>query len=115
MEIIDISQEVLSCAVYPGDPAPHSEKLSDMNNGACYNLSTISMCAHNGTHIDAPLHFINDGKTISDIPLESVVGSCYVAKHSGNITANDAKTILKKAHEYGADERCTAECKIGAF
>ena len=62
MRIIDISQEILSCSIYPGDPAPKAEKLKSMEQGEKYNLSVFSMCAHNGTHIDAPSHFIKDGK-----------------------------------------------------
>ena len=64
VRIIDISQEILSCSIYPGDPAPKAEKLKSMEQGEKYNLSVFSMCAHNGTHIDAPSHFIKDGKSI---------------------------------------------------
>ena len=67
--IIDISQEITNCKVYPGDPKPSIKKISEMEKGNLYNLSTISMCAHNGTHIDAPFHFIKDGKTIDQISL----------------------------------------------
>ena len=54
MIIYDISQEVYSCQVYPGDPAPEKRVLSSMEKGDLYNLTAFSMCAHNGTHIDAP-------------------------------------------------------------
>ena len=57
MKIIDISQEALSCEVYPGDPASQEDKLKCMDQGEVYNLSAFSMCAHNGTHIDAPIIF----------------------------------------------------------
>ena len=97
MKIYDISQEVFSCVVYPGDPVPQKETLSTMNTGALYNLTALSMCAHNGTHVDAPYHFINDGKTIEQVPLEKFVGLCYVAEHDGVVTAGDAAEMLKKA------------------
>ena len=74
MKIYDISQEVFSCQVYPGDPAPERELLKSMEDGEVYNLTALHMCAHNGTHIDAPFHFIPDGKTVEGIPLEAVVG-----------------------------------------
>ena len=105
MKIIDISQEILSCNVYPGDPVPVAEKLKSMAEGECYNLSAISLCAHNGTHIDAPSHFIRDGKNIDEIALDSVVGSCYVAEHNGDVTAEDARAILKRARKIGAGEK----------
>ena len=103
--IIDISQELLGCKVWPGDPEPRAEKLYQMKNGDIINLTALSMCAHNGTHVDAPLHFIADGKSIDQLPLESFVGDCYVARHTGDVTREDAESILHKAAEAGASER----------
>ena len=64
MKIYDISQEVFSCNVYPGDPKPERKTLSSTEKGDLYNLTAFSMCAHNGTHIDAPFHFLSEGKTV---------------------------------------------------
>ena len=97
MKIYDISQEVFSCQVYPGDPKPEKKILKSMEKGEVYNLTAFDMCAHNGTHIDAPFHFIKDGKTVDEICLEAVVGMAYVAEHNGIVTADDAEKILKKA------------------
>jgi arylformamidase len=36
------------------------------------------MCCHNGTHVDAPFHFINGGKTINEVELEKYIGYCMV-------------------------------------
>lgn len=105
MKIIDISQEIMSCKVYPGDPAPKGERLVSMDKGDAYNMSAFSMCAHNGTHVDAPFHFINEGKTIDEMPPESFVGLCYVARHNGEVTADDAAEIMGKAVNNGAAER----------
>ena len=74
MKIHDISQEVFSSAVYPGDPAPEKKTLCSMDAGELYNLTAFSMCAHNGTHVDAPRHFIKDGKSIEMLSLECFVG-----------------------------------------
>jgi len=97
MKIYDISQEVFSCAVYPGDPKPEKQTLSSTAAGDLYNLTAFSMCAHNGTHVDAPFHFLNGGKTVDQMDLHIFVGDCYVAHHHGDVTAADAKRILKKA------------------
>mgnify|MGYP002508894596 CR=1 FL=1 len=97
MKIYDISQEVFSCEVYPGDPVPARQRLETIADGALYNLTAFSMCAHNGTHVDAPFHFINEGKTIDQMPPESFVGLCYVARHNGEVTAGDAAEIMEKA------------------
>ena len=97
MKIYDISQEVFGCTVFPGDPAPKREILSSMEEGALYNLTSLCMCAHNGTHVDAPYHFINDGKTIEQISLDAFVGPCYVAEYEGEVTKEVAEAMLKRA------------------
>ena len=97
MKLYDISQEVFSCAVYPGDPRPQRQVLSSMEAGDLYDLTAFSMCAHNGTHVDAPAHFIRKGKTVDEMSLEIFVGACFVADHAGDVTAPDAEAILRKA------------------
>jgi len=97
MKIHDISQELFSCAVYPGDPAPKKETLASMKKGDAYNLTAFSMCAHNGTHVDAPAHFIENGQTVDNIPLKKFVGYAYVAEHSGTVGENDIRAILDEA------------------
>ena len=98
MKIYDISQEVFSCRVYPGDTVPEKKAISLMEKGELYNLTAFSMCAHNGTHIDAPFHFIRDGKTVDAICLEIFVGMAYVAEHHGIVSGNDAIEIIEKAN-----------------
>ena len=101
MKIYDISQEVFGCVVYPGDPAPKREVLGDMAKGDVCNLTAFSMCAHNGTHVDAPSHFIKDGQTLSDMPLDKVVGYAMVVSHEGDVTAEDARRMLAHTeHHY---------------
>lgn len=97
MKIYDISQEVFSSKVFPGDPVPKKEMVSQIENGDVCNLSKLSMCAHNGTHIDAPYHFIDSGKTVDKMGLEHFVGMAYVAVHQGVVSYSDAENIIKKA------------------
>lgn len=99
MKIYDISQEVLGCRVYPGDPAPQKRVLSSIEAGDLYNLTAFSMCAHNGTHIDAPSHFLGDGKSVDAMSLDHFVGSAFVAEHCGVLTAEDTARIIKLAAE----------------
>ncbi len=103
MKIYDISQEVFGCRVYPGDPTPKKTVLSSMEKGELYNLTEFSMCAHNGTHIDAPFHFIKDGKTVDEISLESFVGMAYVAEHRGVVSDDDALKIIEKAKKQNSE------------
>ena len=103
--IYDISQELFSCRVWPGDPAPVREVLADMDKGDIINLTAFSMCAHNGTHLDAPAHFIKEGKTVADLDPAAFLGDCYVTHHEGDVTADNARRILDKAAAAGAPER----------
>lgn len=98
MKIYDISQEVFSCEVFPGDEPPQKEEVMRMSEGALYNLTSLHMCAHNGTHVDAPFHFIADGATIEEIPLDKMIGPVFVAAADGEVTESVAKEILKKAN-----------------
>jgi len=103
MKIYDISQEVFSCRVYPGDPTPEKKVLCSMEKGDLYNLTEFSMCAHNGTHIDAPFHFIKDGKTVDAIDLASFVGMAYVAEHQGIVSGDDALKIIEKVKKQNTE------------
>ena len=97
MKIYDISQEVFSSRGFPGDPSPERRVLCDMDRGDLYNLTAFSMCAHNGTHVDAPYHFIYEGKRVDEISLSATVGWAYVAEFDGTLTAEDARGMLARA------------------
>ena len=103
MKIFDISQEVFSCNVYPGDPSPEREINLSISDGAFCTLTAFNMCAHNGTHVDAPYHFINDGKKIDEVDLDKFIGYAYVIEHEGDVRKEDAEAIIKKAKS--VDER----------
>ena len=68
-----------------------------MDKGDIINLTAFSMCAHNGTHIDAPSHFINHAKNVDQIALSKFIGEAYVADFEGIVTAEDAQKIIDKA------------------
>ena len=103
--IYDITQELFSCKVFPGDPAPVCEVLGEITKGDKCNLTAFSMCSHNGTHIDAPAHFLVNGKTIDQLDPASFMGDCYVTHHEGDVTADDARRILGYATEADAAQR----------
>ncbi len=89
MKIYDITQELFSSRVYPGDRAPAFHRVADMDKGDGYNLTELEMNVHNGTHVDAPKHFLRDGMAIADMPLEPFVGPAAVRSFSGSITGAD--------------------------
>ncbi len=101
--IHDISQPVFGCCVYPGDSRPEKTLVSSIDEGALCNLTDISMCVHNGTHVDAPLHFFRDGRGIGRIALEKFIGPAFVAHHEGDLTARDAAALLARAASLSAE------------
>ena len=105
MTVIDISQELFSCQVFPGDPKPENTALLRVANGDVCNLTAFSMCAHNGTHIDAPYHFIEEGKRVDELDASVFVGDSFVARHESDVTAADARRILERAAVENAAER----------
>ncbi len=94
MRIIDISRELLEAPRFPGDPAPELKSVSAMEAGKEYNLSVLSLCVHNGTHIDAPSHFIRNGLTAESVPLCKTVGEAEVVQASGYMDAETAEKLL---------------------
>ena len=92
--IHDISRDALTSAVYDGDPQTEVTKIKSIDSGDDYNLSAVSLCTHTGTHIDAPLHFCEDGKSISQMRLNTFTGKCTVVSVSGILTGEDMDEIL---------------------
>jgi len=85
---IDISVTLRNAMVHwPDDPPVHIKHVKDMERGDNANLSLISMGAHSGTHMDAPLHFIREGIGIDKMPLDTAVG------HSRVIEIHDTESI----------------------
>lgn len=89
MRIYDISQELFSSNVYPGDKAPAYRRVSDMADGASCNVTELEMNAHNGTHVDAPRHFVRDGITIEQLAPDTLIGTCTVKTFDHDLTAED--------------------------
>ncbi|MBR5177903.1 MAG: cyclase family protein [Lachnospiraceae bacterium] len=112
MKIYDISQEVFNCAVYPGDPQPIRDVKLRISEGAVCNLTAFEMCAHNGTHVDAPYHFLEGEETIDRVPLDKFIGYAYVAEHDGDITADIAQKILNDAKEADKNKSLNAYERI---
>ena len=105
-KVYDITKELLSCEVYKGDKEPVLQKVMKIQNGEGYNLSNIEMCLHNGTHMDAPYHFIEEGKTIDEISLEEIIGICVVARESGVLDDKALRKLLDRLKkQFGTIER----------
>ena len=95
MHIYDVTLSVSpSLPIWPGDPAIELEQIESMDKGAHNNVSRLSASVHLGTHVDAPHHFLNDGRTVEQLPLDVLTGPCYVAQ-----LPDDMDTITAEALE----------------
>ncbi len=78
-EIYDISVLLGEESIdYPGDTPYSREYLSTLKDGGLYDLSSLHMSPHSGTHIDFPAHFIPGGKTADDYTIKEFIRSAQV-------------------------------------
>ena len=76
---IDVSLTLKSGMLHwPGDPPVVIERMRDMNRGDTVNLSRITMGVHSGTHVDAPVHFLNGAAGVDRIPFDPLVGQARI-------------------------------------
>jgi len=97
MKLIDISRELLSAPVYPGDCAPSVTRVTDVNLGDAATVSELHTSLHNGTHLDAPCHFFQGGDDVTAAyPLDTLCGECYVAEADGTLTGEQMERLLAR-------------------
>jgi len=81
MKVHDISLTLRGrMPVYPGETTPLLEPTSDMERGASYNVSRLTISTHTGTHVDAPRHFLRGGTPVDQIPVDVLVGPAFVVE-----------------------------------
>lgn len=96
MEMIDLSRVIYDgMPKIPVLPDVHVQKCLSMDKGHPLNVTEVSLPCHSGTHVDAPVHIVKNGRSIEEIPLESFVGPgavISVKKRGGEeVTAKDLK------------------------
>ena len=100
---IDISVPLQSdMPHWPGDPSPIMERAMDMDRGDVCNARFLKFSAHTGTHMDAPLHFVNNAASIDQMPLAATIGPARLIQieHPDFITAEELAR-----HDIQAGER----------
>lgn len=108
MDIVDLSHTLdRDISIYPGDPQYSCcPALTVQKDG--WNVQSISIGSHSGTHIDAPYHILDDGQTIDQVPLTRFIGPCIVIDVTGKgprerITWDDLREYHTKML-YGAKD-----------
>ena len=92
-KLYDISRAMnAAMAVWPGDDAFELRRTGHIADGSPVNVSTLSLSAHTGTHVDAPYHFEDDAPTLDKVDLSAYWGPAQVVtvnKSSGPLTPDD--------------------------
>lgn len=89
MKLIDLSHTFTqNMPVYPGDASPEMLQVATIHEHG-YTDFQIKTGMHVGTHIDAPLHFIEGGKRLSEIPIQRLTGKAHLINAQG-------KTIIEQ-------------------
>lgn len=79
MRTYDISLTISpDMPVWPGDPGVVLERVSKIEEGANSNVTRMAISAHTGTHVDAPFHFLPEGKPVERLVLKVLTGRAYV-------------------------------------
>jgi arylformamidase len=79
MRILDVSVPIRPGMVtYPGDPVVTLERVSAIAAGAAANLSRLDLGVHTGTHVDAPVHFVDGAAAAEELPVEALLGPVRV-------------------------------------
>ncbi len=95
-QLIDISVTLQpAMPIWPGNKPFSITQTDRIKSGSVANVTRLETGSHTGTHIDAPLHFVDDAKTTEEIPLEKLVGACQVIDLQGktSITAADLAKV----------------------
>jgi arylformamidase len=66
--------------LWPGDPEPKMTLMKSMSGGYRCNVTRLDTGVHFGTHLDAPCHFIEGGKSVDQLDLGVLVGPCFVGE-----------------------------------
>ena len=94
MKIIDISVGIDgNLPVWPGDPNPELSWIGSISAGDSANITGISMGAHTGTHIDAPLHFLQNGASLDEIDFSTLIGDAQVLEVPGDAALITAEVL----------------------
>lgn len=79
MSFYDISLGISpQMPVWPGDPPVRLERVRKIAEGANSNVSRLECSVHTGTHVDAPLHFIDGADAVERLQLETLIGRARV-------------------------------------
>jgi len=94
MRIYDVTFPISDkMPIYEGDPKVKIEIANSLEKGDAANVSHICFGVHTGTHVDAPVHFIEGARHVHELELEKLIGNCRVVELSDDVTAIKPKHL----------------------
>ncbi len=92
--LYDVSAPISDKLVtWPGDPKPRLTVVKRIADGGSANLSELCLGSHTGTHVDAPLHFVDAAATIDQVPLDTLIGPARVLDLAGRSVVTEADLL----------------------
>jgi arylformamidase len=81
VEIVDVSVPIRpGMPIWPGDPELEVGLAEAIADGAEANVTRLALGAHTGTHVDAPVHFLDGEAGVEAVALDALVGPCVVVE-----------------------------------
>lgn len=91
MPLIDVTLTLGNgMLLFPGDPPFQIRSIASRDHGDPYNLSALNLCAHTGTHVDAPIHYVDGGCSVDRIPLDYFIGNGIILDMRGKRKINSS-------------------------
>ena len=110
----DVSVPILDGGlIYPGNPEIHISLQQSIALGAGANVSGVSFGSHTGTHVDAERHFFDAGRTVDQIPLETLMGQATVIEYGPETTAVSRADL--EAHDLSGVERVLLKTRNSSY
>jgi arylformamidase len=92
--VIDISRRIEpGMVIYPGDPPLAMAPALSRAHGDVANVTRLELGTHTGTHVDAPVHFLDGGAGVEALPLDALIGPALVVDAGAPFAALDAAAL----------------------
>ena len=94
MKVLDVTLPLREgMPVWPGDESVVVKKTASIEAGDGVNITSLQLCAHTGTHVDAPFHFVAEGSTVDQMALDILIGETLIVEVPTGVKVIDAHVI----------------------
>jgi len=112
--IYDISVPLVNGGVvYPGNPEIRFTPQQEIAKGAGANVTSLAFGSHTGTHVDAPKHFFDDGRTVDQLALDVLMGPAVLVDVDDTVMAVGKAELAR--HELKGHTRVLIKSRNSAF